>query len=315
MDEACDLDRLGSGPAYFTALDPNAQRKRYVADRSMLEPVNGCPAPRNQPLQTNLPGYGQESTSHYNPLQRLQDIASMMNMDGVNGSHNVDRRVSEPSPQAYFYNQSEPPIHPTGPDPPRHYTPDIPMKSCKPLKNGMHPFNTFCHVEPEYNVEHLNYGLAESGFGMHLPVYRQSPQALDNIGAPTKINTPPDFGTDLEDLVQLDWTNNGENQMENKALQRKSSFLAMIQDPDISNGTHSSTISDDLLDGGMEQGTPLQVDDRLSGHGPLTIMSPEEESLSFDDELEDFDTSRELSPISSELQVVSKLNFLFFWGR
>ncbi|XP_077328627.1 histone-lysine N-methyltransferase, H3 lysine-36 specific isoform X2 [Lithobates pipiens] len=303
MDEACDLDRLGSGPAYFNTLDPNGQRKRYVADRSMLEPVNGCPVPRNQPLQTNLPGYGQESASHYNPLQRLQDIASMMNMDGVNGSHNVDRRVSEPSPQAYFYNQGEPPIHPTGPDPPRHYTPDIPIKTCKPLKNGMHPFNTFCHVEPEYNVENLNYGLAESGFGMHLPVYRQSPQALDNIGVPTKINTPPDFGTDLEDLVQLDWASNGENQMENKALQRKSSFLAMIQDPEISNGTHSSTISDSLLDGGMEQSTPSHVDDRLSGPGPLTIMSPDEETLSFEDELEDFDTSHELSPNSSELQV------------
>ncbi|XP_018407886.1 PREDICTED: histone-lysine N-methyltransferase, H3 lysine-36 and H4 lysine-20 specific [Nanorana parkeri] len=304
MDEACDLDRLGSGRlTYFNSLDPNAQHKRYAVDRSMLEPVNGCPVPRNQLPQTNPQGYSQESSSDYNPLRRLQDIASMMNMDGVNGSHNRDRRASEPSPQPYFYNQSEPPIHPTGADPSRHYTPDIPLKSCKPLKNGMHPFNTFCHVEPEYNMEHLNYGLEESGFGMHLPVYRQHPPALENIGAATsKISAPPDFGADLEDLVQLDWANDGENQMENKPLPRKTSFLAMIQDSEISNGTHSSTISDTLLDGGMEESPPSQVDNRLSGQGPLSIISPEEKSLSLEDELEDFDTSHELSPNSSELQ-------------
>nr|DBA30915.1 TPA: hypothetical protein GDO54_006840 [Pyxicephalus adspersus] len=300
MDEACDLDRHGSVPTYYNSLDPNAQHKRYVAERSMLEPVNGCPVPRNQPLQTNSQGYGQEPAQHYNPLQRLQDIASMMNMDGVNGSHNIDRRPPETSSQSYFYNHNEPPVHPTGPDPAHHYTPDIPIKSCKPLKNGMHPFNTFCHAESEYSMDHLNYGLDEPGFGMPLSVYRQQSPAVENIGTPTaKINSPPDFGAEFEDLVQLDWGNNGENQIGSKPLPRKTSFLAMIQDPEISNGTHSSTISDSLLDDGS---TSSLADNRLNGPGPLSTMSSAD-SLSLEEDVEDFDASHDLSPNSSELQV------------
>ncbi|XP_068133166.1 histone-lysine N-methyltransferase, H3 lysine-36 specific [Hyperolius riggenbachi] len=300
MDEACDLGRLGSTPTYFSSLDSSAQRKRYVTDQGMLDPVNGCTLPMNPPLQSNSQGYGQDSSPHYNPLQRLQDIASMVNMDGMNGSHDMERHVSEPTPRSYFYSPNERLVHPRGQDMARRYASDIPLKSSKPLKNGVHPFDQFCHVEPEYNVEHINYSLEGPGYGMDLPVYRQQHQAVESIGEPAcKMNPPPDFGAELDDLVSLDWDNHGEN----KNLPRKTSFLAMIQDPEIPNGAHSSTISESLLDGDMSRGTPTHLASTPSDPSLLPIMPPEEESMSLDDEMEDFDASREISPNSSELHI------------
>ncbi|XP_075065258.1 histone-lysine N-methyltransferase, H3 lysine-36 specific [Mixophyes fleayi] len=300
MDETCDLGRLSSAPSYLSSLAPNAQYKRCVGDRSILEPLNGCSVPLTSALQSNTPGYGQDSSNHYIPLRRLQDIASMMNMDGMNGSRDMERHVSEPSSQSYFYNQSSPTIHPTAPDSAHRYSPDIPLKLSKPLKNGMHHFDSFCHMEPEYSMQHLNYDLDGSGFGMDLPVYGQPPSVVESIGeTASKINTPPDFGTELEDLVPLDWVDDGENPMESKNLERKTSFLAMIQYPEMSNGAHTSTITDNILDGDLDLTAPSHVDDgRLSGQGPLTMMCTEEDSMSLDEELED----REFSPGSSELQ-------------
>ncbi|KAM9311642.1 histone-lysine N-methyltransferase, H3 lysine-36 specific [Gastrophryne carolinensis] len=294
MDEACDLDRLRGSPTYFNNLEPTTQRKRCVASRGMLEPVNGCTMPLTPPPSQ---GYRQDSSSLYNPLQRLQDIASMMNMDSLNGSHTMDRRVSESSPQSYFYNP-ELPGHHTGADPAHRYAPDIPLKSCKP-KNGMHTYDTICPLEPDYNMENLNYGLDGSGFATDMPIYRPPPAAMENMEEPvTKTNTP-DYGSELDDLVALDWSANGENQMENKSLPGKTSFLAMIQDPEIPNGAHSGVLSDSLLDG---RSTSSHVEDGISGQGQLSIIHPQDESMTLEEDLEDYD-NYDLSPGSSSLQV------------
>ncbi|XP_040261248.1 histone-lysine N-methyltransferase, H3 lysine-36 specific isoform X2 [Bufo bufo] len=286
MDDACDLGRLT--PGYYSSRDPNAPYKRRLGERN-LEARNGRGVPLTSALQNNTPGYGQDSSSHYIPLRRLQDIASMMDLDGLNGSH--DMEIPEPNSQSYFYNRSEPPIQPARPDPNHCYS-EGPIKTNKPLRNGMHPLDSY-HVEHEYSIDHLNYNLDGSGFGVEMPVYRQQP--TESVGeTASKMNTPPSFDTELENLVPLVWGGDGENPMQSKETERKTSFLAMIQDPEIPNGAYASTVSDNLL-------APSPMDGELAGQGLLSSVHAGDESMSLDD-LEDSEENLELSPRSLELQ-------------
>ncbi|KAM3925379.1 histone-lysine N-methyltransferase, H3 lysine-36 specific [Leptodactylus fuscus] len=284
MDEACDPGRLSNAPGYYNSLEPNTPYKRCLA-----EPRNGCNVPLTSALQNNPPGYGQDSSSHYIPLRRLQDIASMMDIEGLNGSHDMEK--PEPNSQSYFFNnRSEP-----RPDPNHCYS-EGPLKINKPVKNGMHPLDSYHHMAPDYNMDHLNYNLDGSGFGMELPVYGQQPPVVESIGeTASKMDTPPSFDSELEDLVPLDWGVDGENPVQSKDVERKTSFLAMIQDTEISNGAHSSTISDNVL-------VSTQLDGKLGGQGTLSVMHADDESMSLDEDLEDFEGNHDLSPRSLELQ-------------
>ncbi|XP_075712678.1 histone-lysine N-methyltransferase, H3 lysine-36 specific isoform X2 [Rhinoderma darwinii] len=290
MDEACDLGRLSSAPGYYNSLDPNAPYKRCLGERNH-EPRNRCSVPLTSTLQNNTPGYGQDSSSHYIPLRRLQDIASMMDLEGLNGSHDMER--SEPNSPSYFYNHSELAIQPTRTDPNHCYSSDGSIKINRPLKNGIHPLDSYRHMDSEYSMDHLNYNLDGSGFGVDLPVYGQQPSVVESIGeTASKMNAPSSFDTELEDLVPLDWGDDAENPIQSKDVERETSFLAMIQDPEITNGAHASTMPDDIL-------APTQLDGKLGGLSPLSLMHTGEESMSLD---EDSEGNHELSPGSLELQ-------------
>ncbi|XP_073507291.1 histone-lysine N-methyltransferase, H3 lysine-36 specific [Phyllobates terribilis] len=285
MDEACDLGRLSSAPGYY--IDPDAPYKRGRDP----EPRNGCSVPLTSPLQSHPPGYGQDPSSHYIPLRRLQDIASMMDLEGMNGSHDMKR--PEPTSPPYLYN-SEPAILPARPDPDHSY-PDGSLKISKPLKNGMHPTDSY-HVEPQYSLDPLNYNLDGHEFGMALPVYGQQPSVVENVReTASKIGTPPGFDTELEDLVPLDWRHEAENPMNSKDGEQKTSFLAMIQDPEIPNGSHASPKSDNLL-------SLAQLDGELGGQGPHSLMHAGDESMSPKEDLEDFEGNHEFSSGNLELQ-------------
>ncbi|XP_053317865.1 histone-lysine N-methyltransferase, H3 lysine-36 specific [Spea bombifrons] len=299
MDDACDLDRLSSAPGFFNSLNPNVQRKQPV------EPPIGCSLPLASPLQSCMSGYGQDSSSHYIPLRRLQDLASMINMDGINGSQDTEGSRSDANDKHYYFNPSDPEIHPAGQDPAYHYPPELPGKLPKNVKNGMHPFDPFCHMEePNYSMEPLNYDLDGPSFGIELPVYGQQSENKNLGEARSKMNTSPDFGSELDDLVTLNWDDNSEN-TENRNLAAKTSFLAMIQDSEIPNGSHSS-MSKGFLDEGRHHDALLQVD-RVSGQDPLAVMHAEDESLSVDDDMEadhdDMEANNERSPDASELNL------------
>ncbi|KAG9490787.1 hypothetical protein GDO78_006232 [Eleutherodactylus coqui] len=260
MDEACDL---GRHPGYYSSIDPNAPYKR---------------CPRNGLTATNPAGYGQDSSSHYIPLRRLQDIASMMDLEGLNGSPDANS-------QSYFYNRSE-----SRPDPNHGYT-DGPLKASKPVKNGMHPLEP--PYRPDYSADRLSYSLEGAGLQMELPVYGQQPSVVESIGetSSSKVNTPPSFETELEDLVPLDWGDGGEEPMQSKEAERKTSFLAMIQDTEIPNGMHGGTPADSPL-------APLDGELQV----PLSVVHAGDEPASLDEELEDSEGTHELSPGNMEVQ-------------
>ncbi|KAE8614896.1 hypothetical protein XENTR_v10008346 [Xenopus tropicalis] len=307
MDEACELR---STTDYLNSVDPNAKSKPCVGDRGILELPNGCSVPLSSPTQSGKLGYGQDPSSHYIPLRRLQDLASMISIEGMNGSQNMEANGSQPNPQPYFFTSNEPRGHASHQDSTRQFSQDLTMKP-KNVKNGMHPYDSFCHVdmeEPNYAIEQLNYN--HTGPGFDVPGYGQQPPVEQNIlpvgENQSKINPTPQFGSELEDLVPLAWSSNGEDPMENENLNTKTSFLSMIRDAEIPNGAPINTTPENAIHGDLDHSTILHLDGRLSNQGPLTAEHTEDESLSVEEELDDLDSHNELSPDRSGLQFLPR---------
>ncbi|KAM4748819.1 histone-lysine N-methyltransferase, H3 lysine-36 specific [Rhinophrynus dorsalis] len=301
MDEACELSRLSSTPGIFSSVESNAQNKLNVGDRGILESPNGCSRPLTLPLQSGTSGYGQDHSSHYIPLRRLQDLASMINIDGINGSQDMEGNGSEPSTHSFYFSPRKPAVHPTAHDSICSYSQELPSKLPKRVKNGMHAFDPFGHMEmesPNYHIEQLNYEISGSGFDVDLPVYGRQPPVEENImhivENNSKINSSSDFGGELEDLVPLEWADDSEISMEVENINTKRSFLSMIQDAEIPNGVHNSSISKSVLGGEIDHSAISQFDSRISGQGPLT-MTASDESMSVEEELEDLETHDDLS--------------------
>ncbi|KAM4676000.1 histone-lysine N-methyltransferase, H3 lysine-36 specific-like [Discoglossus pictus] len=312
MEEGCELGRLSSAPGFFNTADPNAQRKCHVGDRVVLEPPNGCNVPLTSALQSGTADHGQDPSSHYIPLRRLQDLASMINMEGINGSQDTDGNKSQPNSQAYFCNSSEPAIHPSSQDSSHRYSTDLSVKLPKNVKNGNHPFDSFCHMEmevPDYGMQQLNYTLGGHGFDVDVPVYGQPPTAnkiLDvdcmRIGdTRPKINTPSEFASEIEDLVSLDWTDNNEN------LKTKTTFLSMIPESEIPSGAQDVMIPESVLEDGLNHKTLLQIDNRMSGQRQLMVEhTDDDETMSMEEETNELELNNEACPDSAGLQIVSK---------
>ncbi|OCT87673.1 histone-lysine N-methyltransferase, H3 lysine-36 specific [Xenopus laevis] len=306
MDEACELK---STPGYFNPADPNVKSKPSTGDRGILELPNGRSVPLSSPTQSGKSGYGQDPPSHYIPLRRLQDLASMINIEGMNGSQNMEANGSQPNPQPYFFTTNEPRVHASRPESARQFSQELTVKP-KNVKNGMHPYDSFCHIEmeePSYGTEQLNYSL--SGRGLDVPVYEQPPveQSIPPIGEnQSKINATPQFGSELEDLVPLGWTSSGEDPMETENLNHKTSFLSMIHDAEIPNGAPINTTSENVIHGDLDHSTILQLDGRITDQGLPTVEHTEDESLSVEEELDDLESHNELSPDPSRLQFLPR---------
>ncbi|OCT88682.1 histone-lysine N-methyltransferase, H3 lysine-36 specific isoform X2 [Xenopus laevis] len=305
MDEACELR---STPGYYNSADPNVKSKPCTGDRGVLELPNGCSIPLSSPTQSGKSGYGQDPPSHYIPLRRLQDLASMINIEGMNGSQNMEANGSQPNPQSYFFTTNEPRVHASRPESARPFSQDLIVKP-KNLKNGMHPYDSYCHIEmdePHYGTEQLNYSLAGPGFDV--PVYGQQPPVEQNIGEnQSKINPTPQFASELGDLVPLGWTSNGEDPMENENLNTKTSFLSMIQDAEIPNGAPINTTPENVAHGELDHSTILQLDGRISDQGLPTVEHTDDESVSVEEEeLDDLESHNELSPVPSRLQFLPR---------
>ncbi|XP_075456937.1 histone-lysine N-methyltransferase, H3 lysine-36 specific isoform X3 [Ascaphus truei] len=294
MDEACDISRLSSAPDFLYPADPNAKSKRCVGDRGVFEPPNGCSVPLTLALQSGTSGYGQDPTSHYIPLRRLQDLASMINMEGVNGSQDLEGDESEPNSHCFLLNSREPTSHPTGQDPAHHYSPELPVKLSKSIKNGMHPFDTFCHVEmeePDYGMEQLTYDLDGPGYDMGMPLYGQA--SVDKImeenmhigETRSKINSSSDFESEMENLVLPDWAGDGESPEGNRNLETKT-FLSLLPAAEISKGAHDHNIPESILAGDLDHSVLLQMGGKIRSQPPLAMAQTADESLSVEEDME-----------------------------
>ncbi|XP_035870285.1 histone-lysine N-methyltransferase, H3 lysine-36 specific isoform X2 [Phyllostomus discolor] len=90
MDQTCELPRRNcllpfSNPVNLDA--PEDKDSSFGNGQSNFsEPLNGCTMQLSTASGTSQNAYGQDSPSCYIPLRRLQDLASMINVEYLNGS-------------------------------------------------------------------------------------------------------------------------------------------------------------------------------------------------------------------------------------
>ncbi|KAJ6667798.1 hypothetical protein lerEdw1_016119 [Lerista edwardsae] len=98
MDQACEVSRRGCLPPFAGALALDATEdgdSPYGGESQSCspEPPNGCSM--QLPTAASKAGFGQDPSSCYIPLRRLQDLASMINAEYLNGSKDGSECLQE----------------------------------------------------------------------------------------------------------------------------------------------------------------------------------------------------------------------------
>ncbi|XP_054107871.1 histone-lysine N-methyltransferase, H3 lysine-36 specific isoform X4 [Callithrix jacchus] len=100
MDQTCELPRRNcllpfSNPVILDA--PEDKDSPFGNGQSNFsEPLNGCTMQLSTVSGTSQNAYGQDSPSCYIPLRRLQDLASMINVEYLNGSADGSESFQDP---------------------------------------------------------------------------------------------------------------------------------------------------------------------------------------------------------------------------
>ncbi|XP_039212740.1 histone-lysine N-methyltransferase, H3 lysine-36 specific isoform X6 [Crotalus tigris] len=100
MDQACEVSRRGcllsfATPLGLDALEEDGHSSPYVGEGRTGSPElpNGCSV--GLPLAASKATFGQDPSSCYTPLRRLQDLASMGNAEYLNGSKDGSDSLQE----------------------------------------------------------------------------------------------------------------------------------------------------------------------------------------------------------------------------
>ncbi|XP_069332269.1 histone-lysine N-methyltransferase, H3 lysine-36 specific isoform X1 [Eulemur rufifrons] len=160
MDQTCELPRRNcllpfSNPVNLDA--PEDKDSPFGNGQSNFsEPLNGCTMQLSTASGTSQNAYGQDSPSCYIPLRRLQDLASMINVEYLNGSADGSESFQDPEKSD---SRAQSPIvctslSPGGPtalamkqEPSCNNSPELQVKVTKTIKNGFLHFENFTCVD------------------------------------------------------------------------------------------------------------------------------------------------------------------------
>ncbi|KAM7141771.1 histone-lysine N-methyltransferase, H3 lysine-36 specific isoform 4-T4 [Molossus nigricans] len=160
MDQTCELPRRNcllpfSNPANLDA--PEDKDSPFGNGQSNFsEPLNVCTMQLSTASGTSQNAYGQDSPSCYIPLRRLQDLASMINVEYLNGSADGSESFQDPEKSD---SRAQSPIvctslSPGGPtalamkqEPSCINSPELQVKVTKTVKNGFLHFENFTCVD------------------------------------------------------------------------------------------------------------------------------------------------------------------------
>ncbi|KAM5298845.1 histone-lysine N-methyltransferase, H3 lysine-36 specific isoform 2-T2 [Ctenodactylus gundi] len=160
MDQTCELPRRNcllpfSNPVNLDA--PEDKDSPFGNGQSNIsEPLNGCTMQLSTASGTSQNAYGQDSPSCYIPLRRLQDLASMINVEYLNGSADGSESFQDPEKsdsraQSPVVCTSLSPGGPTALDmkqkPSCNNSPERQLKVTKTIKNGFLHFENFTCVD------------------------------------------------------------------------------------------------------------------------------------------------------------------------
>ncbi|ELW47981.1 Histone-lysine N-methyltransferase, H3 lysine-36 and H4 lysine-20 specific [Tupaia chinensis] len=100
MDQTCELPRRNCLLPFSNPVNLDAPEDKDSpfgnGQSSFSEPLNGCTMQLSTASGTPQNGYGQDSPSCYIPLRRLQDLASMINVECLNGSADGSESFQDP---------------------------------------------------------------------------------------------------------------------------------------------------------------------------------------------------------------------------
>ncbi|XP_047633964.1 histone-lysine N-methyltransferase, H3 lysine-36 specific isoform X2 [Phacochoerus africanus] len=160
MDQTCELSRRNcllpfSNPVNLDA--PEDKDSPFGNGQSNFsEPLNGCTMQLSTASGTSQNAYGQDSPSCYIPLRRLQDLASMINVEYLNGSADGSESFQDPEKSD---SRAQSPVvctslSPGGPtalamkqEPSCNNSPELQVKVTKTVKNGFLHFENFTCVD------------------------------------------------------------------------------------------------------------------------------------------------------------------------
>lgn len=160
MDQSCELSRRNCLLSFSNSVNLDAPEDKDSpfgnGQSNFSEPLNGCTMQLPTASGTSQNAYGQDSPSCYIPLRRLQDLASMINVEYLSGSADGSESFQDP---AKSDSRAQSPIvctslSPGGPtalalnqEPTCNNPPELQLSVTKTTKNGFLHFDNFTCVD------------------------------------------------------------------------------------------------------------------------------------------------------------------------
>ncbi|XP_055969094.1 histone-lysine N-methyltransferase, H3 lysine-36 specific isoform X1 [Sorex fumeus] len=194
MDQACELPRSNCLPPPFSNSvnfdAPEDTDSPFGNGQSTFsEPLNGCTIQLPPASGTSQNAYGQDSPSCYIPLRRLQDLASMINVEYLNGS--ADGSESAPGPENSDSRAQMPlgcPALPPGlavnQEPSCNNSPELQVTVSKMLQNGV------LHSENFPGVDHADVD-SEMDPGQPVPEEERIEELFEETQTNATCNSEP----------------------------------------------------------------------------------------------------------------------------
>ncbi|XP_051050192.1 histone-lysine N-methyltransferase, H3 lysine-36 specific isoform X4 [Phodopus roborovskii] len=160
MDQTCELSRRNCLLSFSNPVNLDAPEDKDSpfgnGQSNFSEPLKGCTMQLPTASGTSQNAYGQDSPSCYIPLRRLQDLASMINVEYLSGSADGSESFQDP---AKSDSRAQSPavctsLSPGGPtalamkqDPSCNNSPELQLRVTKTTKNGFLHFENFTCVD------------------------------------------------------------------------------------------------------------------------------------------------------------------------
>ncbi|XP_036606642.1 histone-lysine N-methyltransferase, H3 lysine-36 specific isoform X2 [Trichosurus vulpecula] len=169
MDQTCELPRRNCLQPFSNTVDLDAPEEKDTpfgnGQSNISEPLNGCAMQLSAAINsgTSKITYGQNPSSCYIPLRRLQDLASMINVEYLNGSADGSESLQDPekrdsrsgSPNVCTsLSPGDPRALAMKQEPTYNDSPEFKVKMTKTVKNGILHFDNFvCMEDADTDIE------------------------------------------------------------------------------------------------------------------------------------------------------------------
>ncbi|XP_037679054.1 histone-lysine N-methyltransferase, H3 lysine-36 specific isoform X1 [Choloepus didactylus] len=229
MDQTCELPRRNCLLPFSNPVNLDASEDKDSpfgnGQSNFSEPLNGCTMQLSTASGTSQNAYGQDSPSCYIPLRRLQDLASMINVEYLNGS--ADGSESFQGPEKSDSRAQSPVVctslSPGGPtalameqDPSCNNSPELQVKVTKTVKNG------FLHIE---NFTCVDDADVVSEMDPEQPVTED--ESIEEIFEETQTNATCNYEPKSENGVEVAMGNEQDSTPESRPGADKSPFLPL----------------------------------------------------------------------------------------